>query len=342
MDGNSHNALTEAAGTALSNEVLEERLRRIVREGTPENTERAYRSDLAYVESWGRASGLRVGPPMSVEDLARFIVDHVDGPPPEVDRALVAEGAKRDFGPHAITTIKRRVAVISVAHQLRGLPNPCVDARIQEILSRAHKAALLQGWKPNKKQAAHVEVLEPILATCGDDLRGIRDRALIMFGFASGGRRRSEVVAAVIERLERLGEDYVYNLGITKTSQTEDSGAVPVAGRAARALEDWLREARISSGPIFRPIDRWGHVADEALTGDAASRIVKARARLAGLDARRFSGHSLRSGFMTETGIQGIGLAEAMKLSGHRSVQVAAGYQQGGSGLRNQAARILG
>lgn len=342
MDGNPHNVPGPVAGAALSNEVLEERLRRIVREGTPENTERAYRSDLAYVESWARVSGLRPDFPMSVEDLARFVVDHVDGPPAQVDRALVADGAKREFGPHAITTIKRRVAVISVAHQLRGLPNPCVDARIQEILSRAHKAALLHGWKPNKKLAAHVEVLEPILAACGEDLRGLRDRALIMFGFASGGRRRSEVASAVIERLERLGDDYVYNLGITKTSQTEDSGAVPVAGRAARALEEWLREARISSGAIFRSVDRWGHVGEDALTPDAASRIVKERARQAGLDSRRFSGHSLRSGFMTETGIQGIGLAEAMKLSGHRSVQVAAGYQQGGSGLRNQAARILG
>lgn len=342
MSSHPDQSLATRPVTALSNEVLDERLRRIIREGTPENTERSYKSDLAYVEAWARASGLPVDLPMSVENLARFIVDHVDGPSPQVDRALVLSGVKRAFGPHAITTIKRRVSVLSIAHKLRDLPNPCTDPRIFEILSRARKAAMIQGWKPDKKLAAHAEVLEQILATCGNDLRGIRDRALLMFGFATGGRRRSEVASAVVERLERIGEDYVYNLGITKTSKLEDSGAVPVAGRAARALEDWLREARISEGAIFRSIDQWGHLSPTSLTPDAVGRIVKSRAKLAGFDSRKFAGHSLRSGFMTETGIQGIGLAEAMALSRHRSVQVAAGYQQGGSGLRNLAARILG
>ncbi len=82
-------------------------------------------------------------------------------------------------------------------------------------------------------------------------------------------------------------------------------------------------------------------VLDRAISDRQINRIVKARAKAAGFDPAAFGAHSLRSGFMTETGLQGISLMEAMELSTHRDVRVAARYHQAGRGLRNKAARLL-
>jgi integrase len=170
----------------------------------------------------------------------------------------------------------------------------------------------------------------------------VRDRALLLFAWSSGGRRRSEVANATIERLEEHGEDFVYRLGITKTSQDGDTGTVPVAGRAAEAMRHWLEVLDRTSGPIFRGIMPNGVIQDDAMHPETVAVIVRRRARQAGLDARRFAGHSLRSGFMTEAGFQGLDIREAMDMSSHKTMQVAAGYYQAGHGLKNRAARLAG
>ena len=327
----------------LDDSELEARARRLVSRGTPENTKRAYRSDIRYVQAWCRASGLGDTMPFSVEMMVRFVVDHVDGLPEEVDEDLVREGVKRELGPHAVSTVERRVAAVSTAHQSSGLPNPCEDRQLMKLMSKARSSAARDGWRPKKKTAAIMEVLERMLATCdASDLRDVRDRAMLLFGFSSGGRRRSEVVSATFDRLTPMSGEYVYVLGVTKTEQDGDTGAVPVAGRAAEALARWIDAARIVDGPLFRPISREGDVLPRALSGKALARIVKKRAKLAGLDPVLYSGHSLRSGFMTEAGLQGVALAEAMELSKHRSIATANGYIQAGSGLRNRAARLVG
>ena len=260
---------------------------------------------------------------------------------PVVEHALVESGVKAGYGMLAVSTVSRRFMALSSAHNMAGVENPCRDKRVREILTRARKRALRAGWKPRKKAAAHLEVLEPILATCGDDLRGVRDRAMLLFAFSSGGRRASEVSDAEVERLERVGDDYVYQLGLTKTDKDGEAGPVPVAGPAAEAMEAWLRASRLGEGPLFRYIDRWGHLSDDGLSAKGVRLVVKRRAAAAGLDPKRFGAHSLRSGFMTESGYQGINVAEAMALSRHRSVEVATGYHQAGEGLRNRAARLF-
>ncbi len=322
---------------------LNERLQDIVDEGTPDNTKRAYASDLRYVLAWALASGHVAALPLPAEVVAHFLADHVDGGlPADVDLELVRMGVKRKVGMPAISTVERRLAALSIAHKLGGHPNPCADGRVQQILSRARKRAMMKGWKPRKRAAAHMEVLEELLLTCGDDLAGVRDRALLLFAFASGGRRRSEISSAEYDRLERMGDDYVYNLGLTKTDKSSEAGHVPVAGRAAKAMEAWLRRSDVDSGALFRGVDRWGNLSPDGIAPQTVLDIVRRRARLAGLDHSRFGAHSLRSGFMTETGLQGISLGEAMALSRHKSVEVALGYHQAGAGLNNKAARVLG
>jgi integrase len=213
---------------------------------------------------------------------------------------------------------------------------------VVEVLNRARRASLRKGFRPAKKLAAHWEILERLIAQCGDGVIGVRDRALVLFAFSSGGRRASEVSEAEYRRLQRIGGEWVYNLGLTKTDKDGDSGAVPLAGLAGAAVEHWITVSGIVDGPLFRGLDPTGRVLKARLSERGVRRIVKKLAEKAGLNPMDFGAHSLRSGFMTETGLRGIALAEAMGLSRHRSVQVAAGYHQAGTGLNNKAARLAG
>jgi integrase len=181
-----------------------------------------------------------------------------------------------------------------------------------------------------------------MLATCTDDLTGVRDRALLLFAWASGGRRRSEVSAAVMENLVKVDDQtYVYRLARSKTDQTgtdHTNADKPIVGPAAEALTAWLEASGVQSSAIFRRIRRTKAV--EPLSGQAVWLIVKRRAGLAGL-AGDFGAHSLRSGFVTEAGRQNVPLGEAMALTGHRSVQTIMRYFQSGAVSQTRAANLL-
>jgi integrase len=177
-------------------------------------------------------------------------------------------------------------------------------------------------------------VLEALLATCDDTLAGVRDRALLLFGFGSGGRRRSEVAAARVEDLVAVDGGYLFHLRRSKTDQTGEGLELPVLGRAARALAAWLAAAGLTEGPLFRPLS-WHGRRGAGLSDRSVAEIVKGRAALAGYDPREFGGHSLRSGFVTTAGRQGVSLGDAMALSGHRGAAVALRYHQAGAALNN-------
>lgn len=167
------------------------------------------------------------------------------------------------------------------------------------MLSRAARAAVKRGERPRKKTAITLAELEAMLATCDDSLEGLRDCALLCFGFSSGGRRRSEIAAADLRDLSRIGEKgYIYRLEYSKTQQAGVTASStpdkPVLDRAALALEEWLDASGITEGAIFRRL--WKTRVGPALSPAAVGEIVQRRARLAGLEGD-FGGHSLRSGF---------------------------------------------
>ncbi|CAD1791959.1 site-specific integrase [Xanthomonas arboricola pv. juglandis] len=182
-----------------------------------------------------------------------------------------------------------------------------------------------------------------MLATCDDSLEGIRDRALLCFGFSSGGRRRSEVAAADMRDLRKTGDGgYIYRLEHSKTQQagaTSDSTPdKPIVGRSAEALAAWLAAANITQGPLFRRL--WKDRVGPALLPGSIATIVKRHAAMAGLEGD-FGGHSLRSGFVTEAGKQGVPLPAVMAMTEHRSVATVLGYFQAGAAEDNPAARLL-
>jgi integrase len=327
-------------------------IRSLLREGSSENTLASYRSAIQYWDAWHR---LRLGAPMvfpvALNTVLQFIADHVEhmGPeglqhdlPPEVDAALVQAKVKRKAGPFKLATVRHRLAVLSEAHETQQLPNPCRHRAVQTLLERIRTAYAKRGVRPARKDALTKEPLEQILATCDDSLIGLRDRAMLLFAWASGGRRRSEVVRATMENTRRVPEGYLYTLGYSKTNQDGAERAdsyKPVVGRAAVALEAWLNAARITSGPLFRRVRR-GDVIAEGLSAEAVRRIVKARAALAGLEGD-YTAHSLRSGFVTEAGRQGRPLGEIMAMTNHASVASVVSYHRAGEALSSKAGYLL-
>jgi len=347
--------------TSASSLVLPEQLaqqaadavRELLAEAAAANTTRSYAAALRYWAGWHQARfGIEITLPVSETVAIQFLVDHIQRKnksglvselPTAVDQVLVTAGLKAKLGPLKLSTVTQRVAVLSTAHKLKRLTNPCESASVRTLLSRARRASVKRGERPTKKTAITRPELEAMLATCDDSLEGLRDRALLCFGFASGGRRRSEIAAADMRDLRKTGEDgYIYRLEYSKTQQagvTVDSTPdKPLLGRSALALSSWLETARIHEGAIFRRI--WKNRVGPALLPGSVATIVKRRAALAGLKGD-FGAHSLRSGFVTEAGKQGVPLPAVMAMTEHRSVASVIGYFQAGAAEENPAAHLL-
>lgn len=191
-----------------------------------------------------------------------------------------------------------------------------------------------------------------MLVTCvGGSLRDLRDRAILMVAFASGGRRRSEIAGLRCEQLTVEPPIIVeggpplpslaIHLGRTKTSGADHDEVVYLTGRPVEALDAWMTAAKIGTGSVFRKVDRWGNVSKRVLDPKSVNDIVKQRAAMAGLDPGEFSAHGLRSGYLTEAANRGIPLPEAMEQSRHRSVQQASSYYNNATRRSGRAARML-
>jgi integrase len=325
-----------------------ETLRHLVNAGMGDNTLRALTSDLAYLEAWSlAATGSPLPWPAPEALLLKFVAHHLwdprqretdpdHGMPADVENVLRDGGFLKSLGPHAPDTVRRRLANWSTLTKWRGLDGAFTSPALKSAIRLAVRAVP----RPRRRKSAKAvtgDVLARLLATCGSDsLRDVRDRAILMVGFASGGRRRSEIAGLRREQLTVEAPVIVeggaplpslsIHLGRTKTSGANEDEVVYLTGRPVDALNAWLTAAKIDSGSVFRAIDRWGNVSRRAIDPKAINDIVKQRAGMAGLEAGEFSAHGLRSGFLTEAAIRNIPLLEAMDQSRHRSVQQAASY----------------
>ncbi len=340
-----------------------ETLRHLVNEGMGANTLRALTSDLAYLQAWSLAATGRSLPwPAPEALLLKFVAHHLwdpakrendpdHGMPIEVDQNLRAQGFLKVTGPHAPDTVRRRLATWSTLTKWRGLTGAFASPSVKSAI-RLSVRATRRPRKHKSAKAVTADVLARMLATCASgNLRDVRDRAILMVSFASGGRRRSEIASLRVEQLTveppiELPDapplpSRAIHLGRTKTSGADQDEVVYLTGRPVEALEAWLAVAQIQSGSVFRKIDRWGNVSQRALEPAAVNAIVKQRAEMAGLEPADFSAHGLRSGYLTEAANRGIPLPEAMEQSRHRSVQQASNYYNNATRRSGRAARLL-
>jgi site-specific recombinase XerD len=151
----------------------------------------------------------------------------------------------------------------------------------------------------------------------------------LLLGFA-GAFRRSELVALDVVDLEETETGLLVRIRGSKTDQERQGVTIAIArGDIAcpvKTLRAWLDAAGIEAGPLFRPIDKAGTVRASRLTCRSVANIVKAYAERAGFDASMFSGHSLRSGFLTSAAGKGASIFKMMDVSRHKSVDTLRGY----------------
>ncbi|MFA1677426.1 site-specific integrase [Rhizobium mongolense] len=340
-----------------------ETLRHLVNQGMGDNTLRALTSDLAYLEAWGlAATGHSLPWPAPEALLLKFVAHHLwdpqhretdpdHGMPADVDENLRSQGFLRSAGPHAPATVRRRLANWSTLTKWRGFDGAFNSPALKSAIRLAVRAVPRTRRRKSAK-AVTGDVLAKLLATCAtDSLRDLRDRAILMVAFASGGRRRSEIAGLRREQLTIEAPiempdgpplpSLAIHLGRTKTTSGEQDDVVYLTGRPVEALNAWMAAAKIESGSVFRAIGRWGTVSRRALDPQSVNAIIKERAVMAGLEPKEFSAHGLRSGYLTEAANRGIPLPEAMEQSRHRSVQQASSYYNGAVRRTGRAARML-
>jgi site-specific recombinase XerD len=245
---------------------------------------------------------------------------------PDAVSAFLADEASRGRRP---STLGRRLAAIKYAHKAASEQNPTDDERVKATLAGIRRSI---GAAPVRKRAATSDLVLGMVGAIGTKtLRALRDRAILLVGFASA-LRRSELVALNVEDLEWTAEGMLIRIRRSKTDQ-EGAGAtvaVPKGETACRiaALRAWLEEANIGRGPVFLRVwnRRNQRVGIERLTARNIAVIVKAGAARLGLDASTFAAHSLRSGLVTSAVKRGVNLLKICDQTRHKSVEMLRVY----------------
>jgi len=170
--------------------------------------------------------------------------------------------------------------------------------------------------------------------------RAMRLGRLLLVGFA-GAFRRSELVSLDIEDIEETKEGLRVMIRRGKTDQ-ESKGAIIAIVRGAAACpvaayKAWIEVAKITAGPVFRPIAKGDRLQAVRLSDRSVAKIVKAHAARIGLDPAAFSGHSLRSGFLTSAASRGASIFKMMDVSRHKSVDTLRGYVRDAELFRDHA-----
>ena len=252
---------------------------------------------------------------------------------PATVAAFLAHEASRNV---KASTIGRRVAAVRYAHRLAGLDTPTDDERVKATVRGIRRTL---GTAKSKKAPATAERLLAMAANTCAGLKGLRDRALLLLGFA-GAFRRSELVALDISDIEETPDGMKVTIRRSKTDQ-EGAGqviAIPFGKIACpiAALKEWIAVAGIQSGAIFCSINRHGRVG-ERLTDQSVSDIVKEHAARLRLDPKQFAGHSLRAGFLTSAASRGASIFKMMDVSRRRSVDTLRGYVRDAELFRDHA-----
>jgi site-specific recombinase XerD len=285
------------------------------------STWRAYESDWRMFVAWCRAVD-RVSLPADPATVALFL----------------ASQAKLGIAP---STLGRRLAAIRLMHVGARLASPHDALQVDEVMRGIRRA-----WKrpvAQKAPAIDEEIRRMVDAVEPQTLKGLRNRALLLLGFA-GAFRRSELVALDVEHLGERTEGLEVLIASSKADQegvgqvvailrVEESSYCPV-----QAVLDWLVAAEISSGAVFRSMHRGDTVGKARLTAQSVALIVKALAAKVGLEASRYAGHSLRSGFLTSAARNRASIFKMADQSRHKSLDVLREYVRNEERFEDHAA----
>jgi site-specific recombinase XerD len=315
--------LSEPPGRALA--PLAAQARSFIEAAKAENTRRAYRSDWRHFEAWCRGQGL-TALPATPETVTLYLT------------ALAAD--------HKPASLTRKLTSITKAHQAAGLASPATmqHAVVSETMKGIRRT--LGTAQPGKEPLLTADIRE-MLDCLGDGLLGVRDRALLLVGFA-GGFRRFELAALDVADVTETADGLVVRVRRSKTDP-EGKGisvALPYGSSAAtcpvRSYRAWIAAAGLTAGPAFRAVDRHGRVAAGRLDSGSIARVVKRAAAAAGLDPATYAGHSLRAGFATQAFLNGAAEVSIMRQTRHKSLNTLRKYIRDRSLFRDNPAGKLG
>ena len=229
------------------------------------------------------------------------------------------------------STLKRRIASISVIHKIKG---HYLDTKHPIIMENLHGIKRVKGSNQKAKKPLLINNLKAIINKIDEitqsDKKKLRDKAIILLGF-SGGFRRSELVNIEFDDVEFVSEGVKI---FVKRSKTDQSGAgmikaIPYFENKlfcpVTKLKDWINFIEIKSGKIFEISDK------------SVSLIIKKYASYAGLDPNKYGGHSLRSGFATTTAESGAEERNIMAMTGHKTTQMVRRYIHEANLFKNNA-----
>ena len=302
---------------------LREQVREFIRASKAESTLRGYKSDWGHFCQWCERRSIGVLP-ASPETVASYIAE-------------CASHLK-------VGSLQRRLNAIAEAHKVVGLDSPTVSGMVRNTFKGIRRTL---GTAANQKAAALTDDIRAMLETTDAGLIGARDRALILLGFA-GAFRRSEVVGLNVDDCVFGKDGLTVTLRRSKTDQDCQGRKIGVPYGSnpetcpVRVLQGWLEQAALSSGPVFRSINRHGQMQARRLSAAAVARIVKKLAERAGLDASKYAGHSLRAGHATSAAIAGASERSIMNQTGHKSVQMVRRYIRDGNLFRENSGGKLG
>src|SRR6266849_3701087 len=297
----------DGKGTDIAPSPSLEQVRQYIRASKAESTLRGYQSDWRAFCAWCEGHGLCPLPAS-----------------PETVAAYIAECAGR----LKVGSIQRRVNAIAEAHKAVGLESPTSTGIVRNTLKGIKRTL---GTAAVQKAPAVTEDIRAMLESVDTGMIGLRDRALILLGFA-GAFRRSELVSLDLPDLVFSRDGLTVTLRRSKTDQ-EGVGrkiGVPYGSNPetcpVRTLQAWLEETGVTSGSVFRALNRHGQIQPGRLSPIDVARIVKKLADRAGLDAAKYAGHSLRAGHATAAARSGASERSIMNQTGHRSVQMVRRY----------------
>lgn len=323
-------SIVDGASPALPGtlEELEERARRYFHQARAENTVKAYRYDLEDFAVWCRVDmGGRYYFPATAETVALYITD------------LAGRGLKA-------ATINRRLSAIGQLHQEAELDDPTKA----KLVKNTYQGLVREiGSYQEGKAPILIPTMRRMLAGFADDESpaAARDRALLLLGLA-GGYRVGELAALRAEDIELQDEGAVLLLRHSKTDQAGGGfyKGIPYGSHAETCpvahLREWIALLPGEEGSLFRGVDRHGNIAGKPMASDSISRMVKKRAAAAKLDPGRYSGHSLRAGFVTAASEGGAHDADIMRQTAHRSLSTLHRYRRTIGLFDNNPASVLG
>ena len=229
------------------------------------------------------------------------------------------------------STLKRRIASISVIHKVKG---HYLDTKHPLIMENLHGIKRIKGSNQKAKKPILINDLKLIINAIGQtnqsENKKIRDKTIILIGF-SGGFRRSELVNIEYEDVEFVKEGVKIFIKRSKTDQSGEGmiKAIPYFNNnyycPVLNLKEWVEVSEIKSGKIFDISDK------------SVALIIKKYASLSGLDPNRYSGHSLRSGFATSAAESGAEERNIMAMTGHKTTQMVRRYIQEANLFKNNA-----